>query len=187
MAKSVPDFAKLHAKFNTKMENSRKDFKGTVPTEFALNVGKKSAAQGRTWMNAQNDPESRWKGLGTWTDDRLEAEKDKERMKKTGSFSRHRPNTTAEAPKIGQTKSSRLLKDSSNKWKEQWQEKERQSYLEEEQRKETYNKNKGRIQGHSAIVDNKSKLDQDKENRIKQGKQALKDTEKNYKNQLKEM
>merc|ERR1711964_900790 len=95
--------------------------------------------------------------------------------------------TAAEAPKVGTTKSAQLLKNSTNKWKEQWQEKERQSYLEEEQRKESYNKNKGRIQGHSAIVDNKSKLDEDKENRIKQGKQALKDTEKNYKNQLKEM
>merc|ERR1712093_543976 len=40
MAKSVPDFAKLHAKFNAKMESGRKDFKGTEPTPFALNEGK---------------------------------------------------------------------------------------------------------------------------------------------------
>lgn len=125
MAKSVPDFAKLHAKFNAKMESGRKDFKGTEPTPFALNEGKKSAAQGRTWRNAQNDPESRWKGLGTWTDDRLEAEKDKERQKKTGSFKR--VFNTSEPPKVGTTKSAQLLRESTNKWKDTMAEKERQA------------------------------------------------------------
>jgi len=70
------------------MEAKRKDFKGTEPTPFALNEGKKSAAQGRTWLNKQNDPDSRWKGLGTWTGDRLENEKNKDRAKLTGSFKR---------------------------------------------------------------------------------------------------
>lgn len=111
----MPNFAKLHDSFAKKMEAGRKDFKGTEPAPFGLNEGKKSAAQGRTWMNKQNDPESRWKGLGTWTEERLETEKNRERAKNTGSFKRV---YTAEPPKVGMTKSAQLLRDSTNKWKE---------------------------------------------------------------------
>lgn len=43
------------------------------------------------------------------------------------------------------------------------------------------------VQGHKSIVDNRSKLDEEKQARIKAGKAAVRETEKNYKNQLKEM
>merc|ERR1712167_76935 len=170
-AKSVPDFAKEHEKFAKKLEAKRQDFKGTEPAAFKLGEGKKSAAKARTWMNKQNDPDSRWKGLGTWDPERKEKEDEKARMKITGSFQR-KYNKEVEEPKVAMTRSAILLKENTKKWDQAFRDKQYQKEKEEQDRKDKYEKMKHIVQGNPSIVDNSKKLKEAKDEKLKADRKA---------------
>lgn len=85
------------------------------------------------------------------------------------------------------TKSAMKLRESTMKWKEKKSQELYQLEKEEQDRKDRYNKVKGMVQGNPQIKDNTKALKDAQENKIKQAKAAIKETEKNYKNQLKDM